>query len=377
MGDYFLYHSIGMYPQKSARMAAELARFSEIWGRLDDGQWAYALGRQAEFLGRWRRLINAPDNTLAQCESVTAGLHSILRGIPVSRLAGGKILIARDCFPSLHFLLTEVARQVGCELVTVDPADGEAFVSDQQMIDAWGHDVRLAILTWVTSTSSHMSDVAALVEHGHAQGSLVVVDVTQGVGIRPYDVAEVGADFTIGSSLKWLCGASGAAIIQASPEMLGDCEPELRGWFSQSNPFNWDLDAFAFAPDARRFGNGTPSPLPAAASLPGLDFVLATGVDALCRDNLEKTGRVVSWAQEVGVDMVSPTDTTRRGGSVMLGLPDRLNAAEVVSLLREQEIHVDARGQILRVSPGIVTSPDGLDRLTAALSDLLGQRAEV
>ena len=375
MGDYFLYHSIGMYPQKAARMAAELTRFSEIWGSHDDGQWPYALGRQSEFLDRWRQLINAPEGSLSQCESVTAALHSILRGIPASRLTGGKILIARDCFPSLHFLLAEVARQIGCELVTVDPADGEAFVSDQRMIDAWDKDVQLAILTWVTSTSSHLSDVAALVKHGHAQGSLVVIDVTQGVGIRPYDVAEVGADFTIGSSLKWLCGASGAAIIQASPEMLNDCEPELRGWFSQSNPFNWDLDAFSFAPDARRFGNGTPSPLPAAASLPGLDFVLATGVDALCRDNLEKTGRVVSWAQEAGVDMVSPADTAQRGGSVMLSLPDRLNAAEVVNQLRAQEIHVDARGQILRVSPGIVTSHSGIERLTKALSDLLGRRA--
>lgn len=358
-------------------MAAELTRFSQVWGALDDGQWGYALTRQAEFLDRWRKVINAPDHSLAQCESVTAALHSILRGLPRSKLSGGKILVARDCFPSLHFLLAEVARQVGCVLVTVDPAEGEAFVSDQRMIEAWGKDVRLALLTWVTSTSSHMSDAAALVAHGHAQGSVVVVDVTQGVGIRPYDVAKVGADFTIGSSLKWLCGASGAAIIQGRPEMIADCEPELRGWFSQSNPFNWDLDAFAFAPDARRFGNGTPSPMPAAASVPGLDYVLATGIDALCRDNLDKTGQVVAWAQAAGLAMASPAEAVRRGGSVMLSLPDRLDAANVVAQLREQGIHVDARGQTLRVSPGIVTSQAGVDRLTAALAKLLGQRAEI
>ena len=46
----------------------------------------------------------------------------------------------------------------------------------------------------------------------------------------------------------------------------------MRGWFSQPDPFNWDITRFAYAPDIRRFDNGTPGVMAAAASLPALDW---------------------------------------------------------------------------------------------------------
>ena len=62
----------------------------------------------------------------------------------------------------------------------------------------------------------------------------------------------------------------------------------------------------------------------------------------------------------------------KRGGSVMLRLPDRLAAAEVVAILRRDGITTDHRGQTLRLSPGNLTTTEGVVRLTEALSRLLG-----
>ena len=45
-------------------------------------------------------------------------------------------------------------------------------------------------------------------------GSLVGVDITQGVGIIPFDVQAAGTDFVVGSTLKWLCGVAGAGVLQ-------------------------------------------------------------------------------------------------------------------------------------------------------------------
>ncbi len=375
MSGYFLYHSIGMYPEKESRLKAALADYATQWSALDDGQWGYALGKQAAFLDGWRRILGAAEGTVAQSESVTTALYTLMRGLPEGRLRGGKVLVAQDCFPSLHFLLAEVVRRMDGELVTVAPAEGEAWVSDDRMIAHWDKDVRLALLTWVTSTSSHRSDVKRLAAHGQSMGSIVGVDVTQGIGIRPYDVTDVGADFTVGSSLKWLCGVSGAAVIHATEALIAECQPELRGWFSQSNPFSWDLDKFAFAPDARRFGNGTPSPLPAAGSLPGLEFVLETGVDALARDNADKTARLHDWIRSAGLALVSPDAAEMRGGSLMVRLPEDLAADGVVTALKAEGIFTDARGQILRLSPGSVTSTAAIDHLTQVLGARLGLKA--
>ena len=56
---YFLYHSIGMYPNKARDLAGAMAEFAFVWGKPDDSQWAYALGARARFIDRWRAILNA------------------------------------------------------------------------------------------------------------------------------------------------------------------------------------------------------------------------------------------------------------------------------------------------------------------------------
>lgn len=359
---YFLYHSIGTFDGKEAAVNRAVAEFSRHWCAEDDGQWPDALARRAAFIAGWQRLIGAPDGTLTLAESVTAALYSLMRALPEARLTGGVVLVAQDCFPSLHFLMAELARRMGFVLRTVAPSGNRAYVTDDDFIAAWGPEVRLALVTWVTSTASHRADTGRLLDHARRMGSLMGVDVTQGVGIRPYAAQ---ADFTIGSSLKWLCGVPGAAVVQVMPHLLAECQPEFRGWFSQANPFSWDLDAFAFAPDARRFDNGTPNVLPAIASQPGLDHVLEVGVAALAAHNATLTSLLAEGAADLGLQLASPPGPDQRGGSVMLRLPG--NAAEVVDDLRRQGIHTDARGPVLRLSPGSVTTADQCADLLAEL----------
>lgn len=362
---YFLYHSIGTFAGKEAAVNRAVADFTRHWCAGDDGQWPDAMARRQRFIDGWTRLIGAPAGSLTLAESVTGALYSLMRALPEARLAGGVVLVAQDCFPSLHFLLAELARRIGFELRTVAPSAG--FVSDDDFVAAWGPEVRLALVTWVTSTASHKADLGRLLDHGRRMGSLVGVDVTQGVGIRPYAAQ---ADFTVGSSLKWLCGVPGAGVVQVTPGLLAECAPEFRGWFSQANPFSWDLDAFAFAPDARRFDNGTPNVLPAIASQPGLDHVLDIGVTGLAAHNLRLTGILAEGAAELGLRLASPADPAQRGGSVMLHLPG--NAAGVVDGLRARGIYTDARGSVLRLSPGSVTTADQCREVLEALGKVVG-----
>ncbi|WP_435170641.1 aminotransferase class V-fold PLP-dependent enzyme [Falsirhodobacter sp. 1013] len=358
---YFLYHSIGTFPGKTQAVDAALGAFTAQWCAEDDSQWPDALQRRGRFIDGWTQLIGAPAGSLTLAESVTGALYTLMRGLSEHRLAGGEVLVAADCFPSLHFLLAELGRRIGFTLKTVAPTDGRAYVTDDDMVAAWGPHVRLALLTWVTSTASHRCDLDRLVAHGRAMGSLIGVDVTQGVGILPYAAT---ADFTVGSSLKWLCGVPGAGVLQVMPDLLADCSPEFRGWWSQSNPFSWDLDAFAFADDARRFDNGTPNILPAVASQPGLDFVMGQGVARLAAHNAALTARLVEGIAGLGHALVSPADATQRGGSVMVSVAD----PGLVDRLRGMGLHADMRGTVLRLSPGSVTTAEDCDRLLAALA---------
>jgi kynureninase len=368
---YFLYHSIGLFPGKPERMSEALARVAESWGTPDDQQWARSLALRAQFVERWRALLGAAPGTLTTAENVTTALHSLIGALPDERLRGRKLLIAADCFPSLHFLLSGMAQRRGFELVTVPLRRGEHWVRDDDLISHWTADVSVALLTWVTSTASHRCDLRRLIAHGRARESIVGVDITQGVGLLSFDSAATSADFVVSSSLKWLCGIAGAGILQVAEPLLRQCRPELRGWFSQQDIFSWDLESFAYAPDARRFDHGTPSILPFAACLPALEWHASQDATALLAHNRRLVEVLLDGGAALGLELASPRRADERGGSVMFELPGSIDPGALLAGLRSREIFADTRGRILRLSPGHVTTMDGVQRLLRALRDLL------
>lgn len=364
---YFVYHSIGQYNGKAAALASAMAELSEAWGRRDDQQWDFLFGRRARFLDLWRAIIGAAAGTTTTCENVTQGLHTLMTSLPKNLLKGRRVLVAADCFPSNHFLLTGLQDRLGFTLDTVKVRQGAAWVADEDMIAQWDSDVAVALLTWVTSTTSHRVDIAALVNHGKAMGSIVGVDITQAAGLLPFSVNKPAVDFVLSTSLKWMCGTPGAGILYVEPSLITECQPELRGWFSQDNPFSWALDRFSLAPDIRRFDNGTPGMMAASASIPALEWHAAQDKDAILQHNRKLTSQLIQAIDEFGFALLTPRAEAERGGSVMLQLPDKLQAKDILTHLKTKDLIADARGQILRLSPGVLTTQPATERLITEL----------
>lgn len=372
---YFLYHSIGQYPGKAEDTARGLSEFAEIWSAPDDAQWGYALGIQAQFIEHWRKAINAPEGTLTTCANVTGGLYSLIGSLPAEYLRGRKLLVAGDCFPSLHFLLSGLQDRLGFTLETVPLRPGAFWVEDEDVINAWGPDVGLALLTWVSSTSSNRINLEKLVAHGRNMGSLVGVDITQAAGLLPFDVMNPAVDFTLSTSLKWMCGTPGAGILHVAEPLLSACQPELRGWFSQENPFSWDFDKFAFAPDIRRFDNGTPAVMACAGSLPALAWQAQQDQAQMLAHNRALTAEIITGIEEIGLTLATPRPESRRGGSIMLRLNDDISTKNLLENMRREGLHADARGQTLRLSPGNITSPAGVAAMLAVLRQQVRKNA--
>ena len=365
---YFLYHSIGQYPGKAGDLAAAMARFAQVWGQPDDGQWPYALGQRQRFIDRWRAILNAAEGTVTTSESVTSALSSLIGALPVATLRGKRVLVAGDCFPSVHFLLSGLQDRLGFTLQTVPLRQGATWAEDEDIIAQWGPDVGLALLTWISSTSSHRSDIPALVDHGRRMGSLIGVDLTQGAGLLPYDVTAPAVDFALSTSLKWMCATPGAGMLYVSPALIPACEPALRGWFSQPDPFNWDFGRFSYAPDARRFDHGTPGIMACVASVPALDWHAAEDKAAIADHNRRLSRHILAGVEDLRLPLASPRDEGQRGGSIMVVLPQAVAPASVLAAFRAHGLYADARGQTLRLSPGVMTTGEGVDRLIRTLA---------
>ena len=324
----------------------------------------------ARFLDLWRAIIAAPPGTTTNCESVTQGLHMLMTALPKSLLKGRRVLVAADCFPSNHFLLTGLQERLGFKLDTVKPRQGAAWVADEDMIAQWDGDVAVALVTWVSSTTSRRADLETLARHGHAMGSLIGVDITQAAGLLPFSVNVPVVDFAVSTSLKWMCGTPGAGILYVAPGLVDACRPEVRGWFSQDNPFNWDLERFQLAPDIRRFDNGTPGMMAAAASVPALEWHAGLDHGAALNHNRSLTKLLIKAADDLGLGLLTPRREDDRGGSIMLQIPPDVRPDDLLARLRASHIHADSRGQALRLSPGVMTSAEATQRLTAMLAGL-------
>lgn len=371
---YFLYHSIGMYPGKEEELAAATAEFAEIWAAPDDKQWGYVLLKRQDFIDYWRRIINVPKGSTTTCESVTDGMHKLMRALPDGQLRGKRVLVAEDCFPSMHFLLAGLAPKMGFTLDTVPKRAGASWVEPDDFMEQWGKDVGLALLTWVTSTASARVDLEPLVAHGREMGSMIGVDITQAAGLIPFDAMKPKVDFVLSTSLKWMCGTPGAGMLYVDKALAQELQPEARGWFSQNNPFSWDLDKFEYAPDIRRFDSGTPGSMAALASLPALKWHAGQDHAELAAWNRELVDLIIKRADALDLTLHSPRDADRRGGSVMLRFPDKAEPAALVGALGVEGLSVDFRGQLLRLSPGNVTSKETINDVFDLTGEVMARR---
>ena len=109
----------------------------------------------------------------------------------------------------------------------------------------------------------------------------------------------------------------------------------------------------------------------ALASLPALNWHAAQDQTALLAHNRALTAQLIEAADDLNLPLITPRAPDNRGGSIMLRLPETKLAAELVNTLRTKGIHTDARGQTLRLSPGIQTTAAGTETLIAALKTAL------
>ena len=166
---WLLYHSVGMFPGQQAAMRASLEGFTTSWCRPGLQRWDDGLAARRQVLDLYARLLRAPADAVYAAENVTQAFAQFVGALGRARLNGKRVLIAADCFPSLHYMLTGLAPLLGYTLDTV-PVDAAAgYVTDDGYIARWQDDVALAIITLVTSTASKRAGLQRLAAHGRAR----------------------------------------------------------------------------------------------------------------------------------------------------------------------------------------------------------------
>jgi kynureninase len=352
----------------SRRSRAHLQRFVEAWATkgAPDHVWFEDIFPQMANLKRtFASLVGAGPDELAITVNVSLALSAVMSCLDFS--ARPKVVLTELDFPTDgHVALAH--RRRGAEVVFLPSPDGltvplEAF---EAAID---ERTALVIVNRVLYRSSALLDVGEICRLAREAGACTFVDDFHGAGVVPVDVRELGCDFYATGVLKWLCGGPGLAFLYARRDLLPRLEPLVTGWFATRDPFSFDLQRLEYHPTARRLEHGTPAAPVCFIAQGGLDVIAEVGVGAIRERQQDLMDYVVERADRAGLEVRTPRDRAARGGLVNLRVGPE--AEKVCHALLDRDVCTDWRGDGLRVSPHFFNTEEDVDRLFAALREVL------
>jgi kynureninase len=358
---YLVSHSLGPMPRYAAERLAEYAR---LWEERGIRAWAEGWWASAWTVGdQVGRIVGAPSGSTVMHQNVTiaeAVALSCFRPIDPRR---NRVVYERGNFPSVRYLYQA-------------QPDLEALVceDDSEILERIDERTLLVPISHVLYRNGEIQDVEPIVRRAHETGAHVILDCYQSAGIVPLDVTALGVSFAVGGSVKWLCGGPGNAWLYVRPDLAEGLEPTFTGWHAHARPFAFE-EEMEYASGGARFLTGTPNPAAHHAATAGYDLLEEIGIARIRESSLRKTELLIELADRVGFEVVSPRAQARRGGAVVLRVPE---FAAVHAELEARSILCDFRPDAgIRLGPHFFTSDDELRFVIEQIADILETGAYV
>src|SRR6187551_468051 len=353
---YLINHSLGAMPAAAETRVLEYTRMWKergirSWG---EGWWEMPL-TVGDQIGR---IIGGSPGTTTMHQNVTVAEAIVLSCF---RFEGERrrIVYEEGNFPSVRYLYQAQAER-GAEIVVVPEGEPVADAIDERTL--------LVPVTHVLFKTGEIQDVEAIVRRAHEVGAHVVLDAYQSVGTVPLDVSELGVDFAVGGSVKWLCGGPGAGWLYVRADLAATLEPALTGWQAHARPFAFEPEQ-DYAEGAWRFLTGTPNVPALYAATAGYDVIEEVGVGPIRERSLHQTALLVELLEGAGFDLTGPLEPERRGGTVTVRTPD---FEAVHGELAAREILCDFRPDSgLRLGPHYFTTDDELRFTVEQIVDIV------
>ncbi len=366
---YLINHSLGAMP---ARTYERLHEYAETWATRGIRAWAEGWWEMPITTGdKIAKIIGADPGTVAMHQNVSVCQSILLSCFDLSGKRN-KIVYEAMNFPSVMYVYEAHAQAAGARIVEVPSQDG-ITIDTQAMIDAIDEETLLVPISHVLFKSAYIQDVKPIIEKAHKVGAMVILDTYQSAGTVPFNVKELNVDFATGGSVKWLLGGPGAGYLYVRPDLHAKLNPKVTGWMAHRAPFAFEPE-MDYAGDIHRFLHGSPAVVALYAAESGYDLINEIGVERIREKSIRQTTRLIELAAEHGWRVNSPLQAERRGGSVILDVPQ---AGEVVRELAARDVLVDYRpGAGIRIGPHFFNTDEEIEQVIVEIRSIVEKQGK-
>lgn len=355
---YLANHSLG---RPLDRLAADVQEALDLWyerldGVWDDGGWMDEARRFRDNIARLIGLSKPGD--VVPKTAAGQGLRAVLNAIPKDKVT---VVATRGEFDSIDFILKTYRERGRAEVRWVEPQPGSPALFDtSDTLAAIEPGVDVVMVSAVVFTTGQIIDgLAEIVAKAHAVGARVVFDVYHAAGVIPLSMDDLGCDFMVGGSYKYVRGGTGACWLAIHPRAM-DLRTLDTGWFAKQDVWSY---ARPEEPIRAEGGDGwlesTPAILPFYQARSGLEFTLEMGVDRLREYSLVQLAELREAFRRNGVPFLDPADPTQFGGFALMPHADAKAFREA---LHQAGVNTDTRSGNVRFGPDLLNSMDELHR---------------
>ncbi len=310
------------------------------------------------------RLVGAEKDEIAFIKNTSHGISIVTGGLDWKE--GDNVLVFEKEFPSNIYPWLDLKRK-GVEVRFIPLREERIRMDDiEKMMD---RRTRVVSMSSVQSLNGFMINLKKLGALCRRKGVLFFVDAIQSLGVVPMDVREFGVDFLAADGHKWLLAPEGTGIFYCRMGRVSELRPNLIGWKSVKNDYDFENIDFTLKENALRFEEGSFNVMGVWALGAALDLLFEIGIENVGARIHALGDLIMDEAGKRGFRLRTIRDRSERGGIVSFS--GGFDPVVLKKRLRESNIVVNNRGGALRMAPHfynteeeIIKAFEEIDRLT-------------